>query len=127
MKAHWKAFAAAFLLGAVVGVLAGAKFERIAEHRFWQHGPNADRIVKRLTKELTLDESQQTDLRKIIGRFDTDTMKLQKDTQERFDKIRMASRAEIAKILKPEQSDKFKAMTARWDARRAKTQVEIHR
>ncbi len=120
MRPNWKPIAAAFLVGAVIGVLAGACFQRIAWHRSWQHGADTQHILDRFTKELSLDAAQQESVKKVVEKYRADTKSLEAATSERFDRLRAASRAELAKLLRPDQQAKFKAMTERWDARRRK-------
>ena len=126
MSPNWKRLGAVFLLGAVVGVIGGSFIQRAMFRHRRAHLPQSEKIAKRLSGELGLDANQETQLKDLIDRYNADVSGLEKDATQKFDRLRMESRARIAKLLHPDQLEKFKKMTERWDHRR-KTEIEFHR
>ena len=117
MTRNWKHIIAALLIGVLVGAAAGSLFQRWAFHRFWERGPDPQRILKRFTRALDLDAQQQEKVRAILEKQREKVMALHRDMSARFDVIRTSMRSEIEPLLTPAQKMKFEAMIARWDAR----------
>lgn len=117
MNLQQKQLIASLLIGCLIGAAAGSHFQKMAMHRFWEHGPNTQRLFTRFNNELNLDSQQQETTKKIIQRHHDEMLALQKETLAKFQAIRMAMRADMAKILNPDQQEKFHQMAARWDAR----------
>jgi len=89
----------------------------MALHRFWQHGPDTQRLLNKFDRELDLDAQQRESVGKIVDKHHQAMMSLQKEVAAKFADLRMSMRSEIQEILNPEQLKKFQAVTARWDAR----------
>ena len=120
MRLNWKPLTAAFLAGALLGVLCGAWIHKRAVHRRANRGPDQQRFMAKLTRELDLDANQQEAVRRMIEKYRADTTALEQETSAKFDNLRMRSRAGISKLLRPEQAPKFQALTTRWDELRKK-------
>jgi|SRR5208282_189825 len=116
MSHQQKQLVAALLIGCLLGAAAGSRFQKMALNRFWQHGPNTQRLLDKFNRELNLDAQQQETVKKIIDKHHSGMMALQKETAAKFDALRMSMRSEMEKVLNPEQQKKFHEMTARWDA-----------
>lgn len=108
---------AAFLIGGLLGGLLGARAQRSALHRLWQNGPDTERMMKKFSGELSLDEGQQDAVKAVLDKYRDKMKVLHADTKARFDGLRLAMRAEIKPLLRPDQQAKFEVMLARWDAR----------
>lgn len=117
MNLQRKELIAALLIGCLLGAAAGSRLQSSALHRFWQHGPDTQRIFNKVNHDLSLNAKQQEAVKIIIERHHREMMDMQQATSVKFHAIRMALRADMVKVLNPEQQEKFRAMTARWDAR----------
>jgi Spy/CpxP family protein refolding chaperone len=116
MNLERKELIAVFLIGCLLGAAAGSRLQSSALHRFWQHGPDTQRIFNKVNHELRLDAKQQEAVKIILEKHHKEMMSMQQETAVKFQAIRMALRADMVKVLNPEQQEKFRAMTARWDA-----------
>lgn len=117
MTPSWKHIVAALLIGCLVGAAAGSRYQRWAFHKFWQQGPDPQRVLKKFTKELNLDAKQREAVKAILEKHHEEVVGLHRDMSAKFDEIRTSMRSEIKPLLTPEQQKKFEAMVARWDAR----------
>jgi len=116
MKIDWRKYAPIFLLGLLLGAAGGSLAQRAAA-RHWKKGPHASRMLEKLGRELQLDAGQK-DAAKIL--LESDRVKfeaLHEESLARFQALRAASRAEIRKLLTPEQQAKFDVIAARHEAR----------
>lgn len=107
----------AFLLGLIVGAAAGSWGQRALFRRFMRRGPAPARIVERLNRALSLDEAQKAAVVSILESHKPELLALKKDAKGRFDAIRESTDAEIRKVLRPGQQEKFDRLTARWRER----------
>ncbi len=107
----------AFLLGLIVGAVAGSWGQRAMFHRFMRRGPDPARIVDRMSRQLSLDEKQKAEIYAIMEARRPELLALKKDARARFIAIREGADAEIRKVLRPDQQPKFDALTARWRER----------
>jgi len=117
---YWKQVVTAFMIGACLGVLAGSR------GRLWgsggRRGPDVDRILRKLDRELGLDAKQKEGLKAVLEKSRARIIDLRREMSSRFDEVRESMRSDIKALLTPEQRGKFEAMAARWDARRRKFQ-----
>ena len=118
MNPRWKQAAVPFLAGCLAGALAGSHFQKRAFHRFWEHGPESQRVLQKFSRELGLDPKQQEAVKAVLERHREKTMALHKESGAKFEAIRLSLRTDIEPLLNPEQRAKFEAMIVRWDARR---------
>ncbi len=91
MTIHWKQTLAALFIGLLLGAAVGGLTVRCAFH-----GPRLDKMVTHLERRLDLTPEQKTQVQNIF-----------EDQKPRMREIREQTRAEIAKILTPEQREKF--------------------
>jgi Spy/CpxP family protein refolding chaperone len=72
--------------------------------------------LDKFNSELKLDASQQDAVKAVLGSYRTQMKALHEDHAKRFGEIRAAMRADIAKLLTPEQLKRFQGIQSRWDA-----------
>lgn len=118
MTYNWKHIAAGFLIGCIAGGAVGARFQKAAYHKFWKRGPDPERMLKKFDRELKLDAGQKAAVKAIIAGHREKMMALHDKTSTAFHDIRQSMRAEIAKVLNPEQQKIFDEMKSRWEKRR---------
>ncbi|MDE2141060.1 MAG: hypothetical protein KGL74_03320 [Elusimicrobia bacterium] len=106
-----------FLLGLILGAAAGSWGQRAMFRRFIKKGPDAAHMIRRLDRELSLNETQKSAILAILGARRAEIEAVKKDARSRFEAMRAATDADIRKTLQPDQQAKFDAMTARWQAR----------
>ncbi len=106
---------AAFVAGLVVGI-AGELVYLIHTHHYIPSHPGksmTQRLVDRLDRELKLDPQQRTKIEAIVEarrrRIDTIWSSVRPAVMQEID----ATNAEIEKVLKPDQLEKFKAIETR--------------
>jgi Spy/CpxP family protein refolding chaperone len=109
-------FIATFLLGIVVGC-AGVLFYAW-NTGVWHRRPTEERIVRRLTRELSLTPAQVEQLKQILDDSDKKMDDLRKQLRPQFDAIRDDGHDAIRKILSPEQLQKFNQLVRRREERR---------
>jgi Spy/CpxP family protein refolding chaperone len=108
-------FIVTFLLGVIVGG-AGVLFYGWYGGR-WHHGFDKQRIVRRMSRDLNLSDSQVQQLNQIMDDSMKKFMELRKQMDPQFDAAREASNDRIRQILTPEQLTKFNEMLRRVDER----------
>ena len=116
MMNRWKAWlwvAAIFLAGALVGVIAG---HRMTIHFIRQAAANPewvrDRIEKRITGKLGMDEQQKAKLHEIIMDSHAQLQTLRGEAQPRFIKIVDDFDNRVAQILNDNQKEKYQELIA---------------
>lgn len=120
MKSDWRRVLCGFLIGCILGAAAGSRLQRAASHRFWQRGPDAERVTRKLAQKLDLDAPQREAVKAIVESHHARIKMLRDAANEKFIEARKSMRAEVRKTLTPSQEVKFDAMAARWDAKRAR-------
>ncbi len=110
-------FILTFVLGLIVGGTATVFF---GWHSGWIHPrrPDEKRIVRFLTRELSLNDAQAQQVDEILKDTDQKNKQLQRQIQPQYDAIRADGRDRIRKILNPDQLTKFNQLVERIDARR---------
>ena len=101
----------------VLGMAAGAAAMRLCWFALPPHPPRPEQIARRLSHDLSLDDSQRTELERIFAAHGVKIAAFQKDTRERFDALREENDAQISKILKPEQQRTFDELRRKWRER----------
>lgn len=75
------------------------------------------KMLERMSQTLELTEDQKQKVREIFESHEPQMRQLHELAKPKFEAIRNATRAEIRKILTPEQLVKFEELNARMDAR----------
>lgn len=117
MNAARGATMTAFLLGGILGAAAGSWGQRAAMRHFLNKGRDPGHMMRRLDRELKLDDAQKGAIEAVLSKRRTDLDALKKGAQAKLEEIRTATDADIRESLRPDQREKFDALTARWKAR----------
>jgi len=98
-------FVLTFILGAAVG--GGGVFYYGWYSGHWRHDFDLNRVVDRMKRDLSLDDSQVEKLRQILQESSRKRKELQQKTQPQFDALHEDTRNQIRQILNPDQLAKF--------------------
>ena len=109
--------AAVFVAGLALGGAAQAWAGRSAAPCARSGGTAA--VVKDLTRELSLTGAQQDSVRAVFDRHRSEMEAVWQRVHPQFDSLRQLMRAEINAQLTPAQQQKYKALVAEHDRRRA--------
>ena len=120
MSRSARSVASALLAGLVLGAVGGALWQRHVIRDFFRRGPDPDRVLSRMNRELDLDDSQRKAIEAILEDGKVQIDKLHPDTETRFEAVRASTREAIRKTLTPDQQKKFDELTVRWDERHRK-------
>ena len=100
-----------FLLGAVAGALGNGLYNKYSDprSRFRHHSPEerTDFIMKRLSEDLDLTETQQTEIRQIVRQAEEKMVLLRRRTFPEFRAIIDQSFADTREKLTPDQQKKL--------------------
>ena len=111
-------FVATFLLGVVVGGAGVLFYAWNTGH--WHRRPSKERIVRRLTRDLNLTDTQVEQLKRIMDDSEKKMKELRAQVGPQFDAIREEGQEQIRHILNPEQLEKFSVLLKRLEERRKK-------
>jgi hypothetical protein len=111
-------FVLTFLLGILVGGIAVSMYGWY--RGYWRRGPNKDRIVRRLTRELNLSNEQARQVEAILDEMIQKTRALRTQVDPQFEALRQESQNKTRAILNPEQRARFDEMMRRLEERRKK-------
>lgn len=117
MKPATKAALPVFVLGLALGAVAGSVAQRSLMRRFMKNGPDAQRMVKHLTRDLSLDEAQRASVLAALEARKPAMEALRTEGDAKFEALRAETNADIRKLLTPDQIVKFDALVAKWEAR----------
>ena len=109
-------FILTFLLGIVVGGAAVLFYAWNTGH--WHRQFNRQHLVRRLTRELGLNDAQVQQLNQIMDDTAKKMSSLRKQMDPGFDAARKESQDRVRQILTPEQLNKFNEMVRRFEERR---------
>jgi Spy/CpxP family protein refolding chaperone len=110
---------AALLAGLLAGTWLGFSLDRSALRRMRKRGPDVERIVEKLSRDLKLDAAQAAKVREAMESRRARHEALRKEHAERFSALRAEIDADIEKLLTEEQKKAFAASRLRWEKRRA--------
>lgn len=108
-------FILTFLLGAIVGGASIFVFGWYGGR--WHRGFDKQRIVRHLTRELDLTDSQVHQLNQIMDESMRKHAELRKQVDPQFTALREESNNRIRQILTPGQLTKFNEMVRRFEER----------
>jgi Spy/CpxP family protein refolding chaperone len=112
-----------FLLGAALGGMLGYVFAHhttLAAPAQMTDAQKRAQKVQRLTQELNLTPSQQTQLDAIMTGVQAEYKAIHQSTEPQIDQVRQKGREQIRAILTPEQKPKFEEFLKRLDEERKK-------
>lgn len=116
MKLDWRQIAIAVSAGLLIGVLGG---QWAALRRFRRGPPQPPQVAERLARRFALDDAQKAKVEAIVTDRRAKMEALRAEIEPKFDKLREDSRAEIRKVLTPEQQKRFDEHEAARRQRRA--------
>lgn len=117
MNPSRQAVIVAFLVGCITGVVGGGLLHHHMLRRF-RHGPDTQRLLSHLTRELSLDAGQQDKVKAILEKSRVEMDALHKDTFARMEQIRGDLHAQIEPLLHEDQKPRFEKLKQRWEAKR---------
>jgi Spy/CpxP family protein refolding chaperone len=126
----WLAIAAIFVLGCATGAFLDSAYRlRVGAARGESRGGhrNPEQMFEKMRRELSLDERQATEVRKILDETRNEYRALRSEARPRFDAVRQSARTRIRALLTPEQQQRFDARVAEMDKRREAEEKENSR
>ncbi|SLM46496.1 conserved protein of unknown function [Nitrospira japonica] len=126
----WAGLAVLFAAGALTGVVGMWLYGNTDRMNRSDQGPAAkqERIMKRLTQELSLTTQQQTDIEPVVRRAHLAVLELRFSHQAEVERILTQGMAELKPKLSPEQQaglDRLYAeLQQRWHASRNYVQAQ---
>ena len=117
MRTIWNYVLLAFCAGLLLGAWIGVYHERTVFHQFWAHGPDTQKILARLSEKLNLTPQQEQEVQLVLEAKREKILSLHRQMRSQFEELRLSMRADMAKILTPDQEAKFTRMTQEWDKR----------
>jgi hypothetical protein len=108
-----------FIAGALTGIAGTTLYHQYEQEYRWERGPAAkhERIMKRLTHELTLTPAQQADIEPMISRTHVEILQLRFAHQPEVEQALTQGMAEIKTKLSGEQQEKLDGLYAKLQRR----------
>lgn len=111
-------FVLTFLLGIILGGSGVFFYGWYSGH--WRREFDLNRVVDRMKRDLSLEDSQVQQLRQILQESGRKRKELQQKNQPEFEALHEETRNQIRKILNPDQLAKFNEHARRSDERMKK-------
>lgn len=105
----------ALLGGLLIGVFAGARFERANQRRIRREGPNPEKVLRRFRRELALTDAQTEKVRGIMAAHKPEFAAARKEGFERVKALRAGVDREIEAILDETQKSRFVLLKEKMD------------
>ena len=115
MTRSWRLVLPAVLAGLLVGMFAGARFERAAQRRIRRDGPNPERVLRRFRRELVLSDAQTEKVRAIMAAHKPEFAAARRDGFERVKALRAGVDKEIEALLDETQKARFVLLKEKMD------------
>ncbi len=115
----WAGLIVLFGAGALTGIVGTCLYHDYERTHRWERGPGAqhERIMKRLTRELSLTVTQQADIEPIVTHAHVAILELRFAHQAEVENILARGMAELKEKLSPEQQAQLDGMYARLQQR----------
>ncbi|MBI4000927.1 MAG: hypothetical protein HY348_03995 [Nitrospira defluvii] len=119
----WCGLVVLFLAGTLTGVVGTSLYYQHEDEHRWDRGPagRQERIMTRLTQELSLAPAQQADIEPIVKRAHLEILRLRVQHQPDIDRILGLGMDELKAKLSPEQRMKLDTLHAQLQRRRQMT------
>jgi Spy/CpxP family protein refolding chaperone len=117
----WKAASLLLLAALFGGAVGSAVTARLADPGHRDHGRRghgSEWYVSLLTRELDLSSAQQDSVRSLLARRRQGMDSLYALIRPSMEQIRDSIRADVRALLTPAQQERYRALSARLDARR---------
>ncbi len=115
----WSGLIVLFLAGTLTGVVGTSLYYQYEDEHRSDRGPagRQERIMKRLTQELSLDPSQQAEIEPIVKRAHLEILRVRVQHQPDIDRILGLGMKELKAKLSPEQRMKLDTLHAQLQRR----------
>jgi hypothetical protein len=115
----WGALAVLFVAGALTGIAGTTLYHQNEQEQRWERGPAAkhERIMKRLTQELSLTPAQQADIEPIVSRAHVEILQLRFAHQPEVEQALTQGMAAIKAKVSAEQQAKLDELYAKLQRR----------
>lgn len=115
----WFGLVVLFLAGTLTGVVGTSLYYQYEDEHRWDKGPagRQERIMKRLTQELSLASSQQAEIEPIVKRAHLEILRVRVQHQPDIDRILGLGMDELKTKLSPEQQAKLDRLHAQLQQR----------
>ena len=115
----WGALAVLFCAGALTGIAGTTLYHQHEQEQRWERGPAAkhERIMKRLTQELSLTPAQQADIEPMVSRAHVEILELRFSHQPEVEQALSKGIDEIKTKLSAEQQAKLDELYAKLQRR----------
>ena len=117
MSRAWRLILPAVLGGMLAGVWIGARCERAAGRRMRREGPQPERMLKMLQRELKLREDQAEAIRRVLEAKRPAFSSVRREAEARMAALRAEIDQDIAPLLDDAQRQKQGEWRARWEKR----------
>jgi hypothetical protein len=120
----WSGLIVLFLAGVLTGAVGTSLYYQYEDEHRWDKGPagRQERIMKRLTQELSLAPAQQAEIEPIIKRAHLEILQVRVQHQPDVDRFLGRGMEELKTKLSPEQQTKLDQLYAqlqrRWQLNR---------
>ncbi|MDP9132336.1 MAG: hypothetical protein M3M98_04275 [Nitrospirota bacterium] len=115
----WSGLIVLFLAGALTGGVGTSLYYQYEDEHRWDRGPagRQERIMKRLTQELSLAPSQQAEIEPIVKRAHLEILRVRVQHQPDIDRILGPGMEALKAKLSPEQQTKLDTLHAQLQRR----------
>ncbi len=115
----WSGLIVLFLAGALTGGVGTSLYYQYEDEHRWERGPagRQERIMKRLTQELSLAPAQQMEIEPIVKRAHLEILRVRIQHQPDIDRILGLGMEELKAKLSPEQQMKLDTLHAQLQRR----------
>ena len=124
----WGGLVVLFVAGVLTGIAGTTLYHQYEQEHRWERGPAAkhERIMKRLTHELTLTPAQQADIESIVSRTHVEILQLRFAHQPEVEQALTHGIAEIKVTLSGEQQAKLDELYAKLQRRWQVSREYLH-
>lgn len=115
----WMGLIVLFLTGALTGIAGTNLFHKYERQHRWERGPAAtqERIMKRLTRELSLMSAQQAEIEPIVRKVHLEILKLRVRHQPEVERILSHGIADLKAKLSADQQARLDGLYAHLERR----------
>lgn len=120
----WAGLVVLFLAGTLTGIVGTSLYHQYEQEHRWERGPIArqERIMKRLTHELSLTSAQQVDIEPVVRRVHVEILQLRFQHQPEVEQILTRGIGDLKIKLSPDQQAKldelYSQVQRRWQVSR---------
>jgi hypothetical protein len=120
----WIGLIVLFLAGTLTGIGGTVLYQRYEQQHRWERGPAGThaRVMKRLTRELSLTSTQQAEIDPIVNRVQLEILQLRFQHQPNVERILTHGIADLKTKLSADQQVRLEALYAqlqrRWQVSR---------